>query len=354
MRILYGVAAQGMGHVTRARVLLEALARKHEVLVATSGLSFEYLRTRTGPHIHLLRIPLAQHLVFEGNRVRRRKTFTVNLFETVRNCRENASAYRTIERFAPSLVLSDFDRFSAVFAKRAGLPLWTVDNNQALARCVHPRDLYDGPLVDRILARWVAKLQALGAHHHFITTFFRAPLRDTKTTLHPPVLRPEVTHARPGAGEHLLAYQGASIDRTLIEALSAVGSEVRIYAPESFHGAGRKEGNLHFRPFSEHTFIEDLRTARGVVTSAGSTLIGEALHLRRAILSIPIAGQVEQELNAGYLEREGLGLRCVRPDSRQLAEFIERIPEIERKLTSYAPHHKTDLVDAIERSLSTL
>ena len=55
-------------------------------------------------------------------------------------------------------------------------------------------------------------------------------------------------------------------------------------------------------------FIDDLRTARGVIASGGFTLMGEAVYLRRPMLAMPIGGQFEQVLNARYLEAEGYGL----------------------------------------------
>ncbi|HMK73262.1 MAG TPA: glycosyltransferase family protein, partial [Myxococcaceae bacterium] len=43
MRILYGVVGEGMGHATRSRVILEHLARAHDVHVVVSGRARDYL-----------------------------------------------------------------------------------------------------------------------------------------------------------------------------------------------------------------------------------------------------------------------------------------------------------------------
>jgi uncharacterized protein (TIGR00661 family) len=354
MNILFGIAAQGMGHATRSRVLIEALARRHRLLVVTSGIPYQYLSGRATPGVSVLQIPIAQELVFERDRVHRRKTVRANLWRALASWRGHSAAFRGVDRFAPDLVVSDFDRFSAVYAKLARIPLWTVDNLQTLARCKHPREMLAGVGLDLWFARWVAKLQALGADHYFITTFFRAAVRTPNATLHPPILRPEIAAARPAGGDHLLVYQGAAIGRDLISSLRALDIEARIYAPDTRRTTELIDGKLRFRPFSEAGFIEDLSTARGVVSSAGSSLIGEALYLRRAMLALPIGGMVEQRLNAGYLAREGLGMRAELAGRAELGTFLERIPEFERRLAGYAPHYKTDVVDAIERSLATL
>ncbi len=69
----------------------------------------------------------------------------------------------------------------------------------------------------------------------------------------------------------------------------------------------QREGNLRHRPFSEAQFIEDLASARGVITSGGFTLMSECVYLHKPTLSIPISGHFEQILNGRYLEHEGYG-----------------------------------------------
>ena len=54
-------------------------------------------------------------------------------------------------------------------------------------------------------------------------------------------------------------------------------------------------------------FLEDLATARAVITTAGYTLMSEALHLGKPLLVLPNSGTFEQTINALFLEREGLG-----------------------------------------------
>ncbi len=46
MKILYGVVGEGMGHATRSRVVLEHLAKHHEVHIVVSGRASDYLTKR--------------------------------------------------------------------------------------------------------------------------------------------------------------------------------------------------------------------------------------------------------------------------------------------------------------------
>ena len=158
------------------------------------------------------------------------------------------------------------------------------------------------------MAKTVIKPKVAGAFHYLISTFFYPPIRKPRTTLGPPILRPQILAAERGQGDHLLVYQTSTSNTALPEILARSGRECRIYGLRRDLKEDVVEGNLRYRPFSEDGFIDDLRTARGVIASGGFTLMGEAVYLRRPMLAIPVGGQFEQVLNARYLEAEGYGL----------------------------------------------
>jgi uncharacterized protein (TIGR00661 family) len=205
---------------------------------------------------------------------------------------------------------------------------------------------------DLELTRAIVKAKVAGAFHYHITTFFYPPVRKERTTLHPPILRPEILAARPEPGEHLLVYQTSTSNEALPEVLRRCGRECRIYGLRRDLKDEVVEGNLRYRPFSEQGFIDDLRTARGVIASAGFTLMGEAVYLRRPMLAVPVVGQLEQVLNARYLERQGYGLCAAVLDDARLGQFLERIPDCERELAAYQQDGNRDLLEGLETSLT--
>ena len=101
-------------------------------------------------------------------------------------------------------------------------------------------------------------------------------------------------------------------------------------------------------PISEAGFIDDLRTARGVIASGGFTLMGEAVYLRRPMLAVPVGGQFEQVLNARYLEAEGYGLGADELTSERLSEFLERLPDFERRLAGYNQQGNVELLAKLD------
>jgi uncharacterized protein (TIGR00661 family) len=206
-----------------------------------------------------------------------------------------------------------------------------------LNRCTHAPEIltFDGSEADFRLAKAVVKAKVPGAFHYLITTFFYPPVRKARTTLAPPILRPEILAARPGDGDHLLVYQTSTSNSALPELLARSGRECRIYGLRRDLREEVVEGKLRYRPFSEAGFVEDLRTARGVIAAGGFTLMGESVYLQRPMLAIPIRKQFEQVLNARYLEKEGYGLGAEEVTPARLGEFLERIPELGQRLAGY-------------------
>jgi uncharacterized protein (TIGR00661 family) len=122
-------------------------------------------------------------------------------------------------------------------------------------------------------------------------------------------------------------YQTAEGNEGLPAALAATGYECRVYGFRRDLTTDLRDGRLLYRPFDERGFIEDLRTAVGVVTGGGYTLMSECVHLGVPALSIPLEGQFEQVLNARYLERLGYGMHAPHPTAAAIAAFAERLPD---------------------------
>jgi uncharacterized protein (TIGR00661 family) len=352
MRILYGVVGEGMGHAMRSRVILDELVKQHQVQVVVSGRAYDYLQKRASEQLAVKKI-WGYTLVYEDNEVDAFKTAARNLKGALTGWPENIKAYVEItERFEPEVVISDFESWSYLFAQRHGLPLISVDNMQIINRCEHPPEIVAGATRDFELTKAIVKAKVAGADHYHITTFFYPPIRKERTSLHPPILRPEILAAKPEAGEHLLVYQTSTSNTALPDILRRTGRECRIYGLRRDIKEEVVDGNLRYQPFSETRFIDDLRTARGVIASAGFTLMGEAVYLHRPMLAVPVVGQFEQVLNARYLERDGYGLCADALTDARLGEFLERIPDCERKLASYTQDGNRDLLEGLGGSLA--
>jgi uncharacterized protein (TIGR00661 family) len=352
MRILYGVVGEGMGHAMRSGVILEELCKRHTVQVVVSGRAYDYLNQRASEQLAVKKI-WGYSIVYEDNEVQTFKTLVKNLKGAVAGWPENIRAYVQIaEAFQPDVVISDFESWSYLFAQSHGLPVISVDNMQILHRAEHPEEILEGIHAELELTNALIKAKVAGAFHYHITTFFRPRLRKPNTTLHPPILRPQILAAKPESGGHLLVYQTSTSNDALPPLLQRSGRECRIYGLRRDLKHEVVEGNLRYRPFSEEGFIDDLRTAAGVIASGGFTLMGEAVYLHRPMLAVPVRKQIEQVINARHLQREGYGLAADELTEARLQEFLERLPEFEKNLARYRQDGNGELLRALETSLN--
>lgn len=351
MRILYGVVGEGMGHAIRSKVVLEhLLGRGHEVEIMASGRAEGFLAKHFDDvnRIHGL------HIVYQNNEVRRNKTFWSNVLGGARAIPTQIQAYfELIDDFEPELVISDFESWTYFYAKAHGLPILSVDNMQIINRCTHPDAILEGQRTDFSIAKALVKSKLPFCDHYFISTFFHPEIRKERTSLHPPILRPEILAAEPAEGGHVLVYQTAEGNETLVSALRESGLECRLYGLRRDLEGELVEGNLRYRPFSETGFVTDLATSRAVIASGGFTLMGEAVYLHKPMLAIPLARQFEQVMNARYLTHLGFGQDAEDlEDAAAIHAFLERVPDYASALAGYKQDGNRDLLSAIDVELN--
>ena len=341
-----------MGHAMRSRVVLDALSANHEIQVVVSGRAYDYLKGRATETLAVQKI-WGYSLVYEDNEIQKFRTLLQNARGALSGWPENVKAYFDIaEKFQPDVVISDFESWSYLFAKRHGIPVISVDNIQMLHRCAHAPEITQGLETEFALTKALVKAKVSGAEHYYITTFFYPEIRKPQTSLYPPILRPEILAAPPTEGEHLLVYQTSTSNSALLDLLRACGRECRVYGARRDLKEEVREGNLRFRPFSESGFIDDLRSAYGVLASAGFTLMGEAVYLHRPLLALPLRKQLEQIVNGRYLAAEGYGMSVEDElDGEQLGAFLERVPDFQRRLAGYHQDGNRALLDALEVGL---
>jgi uncharacterized protein (TIGR00661 family) len=352
MRILYGVVGEGMGHAMRSRVILEhLLAQGHEVEIMASGRAVDFLRKRiAGSEVNRIH---GLHIVYDENRVRRGRTLVENVLHgTTAVPKQIASYFELIRDFQPECVISDFESWTYFYAKAHRLPIFSIDNMQILNRCAIDDDIIEGHRADFEIAKAFVKSKLPFCDWYLITTFFEPRIRKDKTSLHKPILRPEILASRPTRGEHLLVYQTAEGNHTLAEALQRTGIECRVYGMRRSITEEQVEGSLRYRPFSEDGFIADLASARGVIAGGGFTLMGEAVYLHKPMLAVPVAGQFEQVMNGRYLEKMGYGRFAESlDDPRHVSEFIEAIPRCEEALSAFSQDGNSQVLGELDRLL---
>jgi uncharacterized protein (TIGR00661 family) len=333
MKILYGVVGEGMGHAIRSRVVLEQLfAQGHSVEIMASSRAADFLAQRF-PEVHRIH---GLHIIYEENRVRASRTLWSNVAQGMAALPSQIRAYfELVDDFAPEVVISDFESWVYLYAKSHGLPVISIDNMQILNRCRHPAAVLRGIRPQFELTRAFVKSKLPFCERYFVTTFFYPPVQRKRTTLVPPVLRPEIIAANSTRGDHLLVYQTAEAHGALPAVLARCGVECRIYGMRRDLKSEVVEGNLRYQPFDERAFIVDLASARAVISGGSFTVMSECVYLHKPLLSVPVNGQIEQVVNARYLEHAGYGRTVSDIDDAALREFLAALPQCEEQLQHY-------------------
>jgi uncharacterized protein (TIGR00661 family) len=343
VRILYGVNGEGMGHATRSEVVIRALLGDHEVRVMASGAAFRYLEGRLG---HVSEI-FGPSFALDHGEIRRWASVTHTMAAMRRELPSSVRRWlAAVQEWRPEVVVTDFEPLSGIYARSARVPLVCVDNIHMIDRCRHDAEILDGARGDYRLARAVIKAMVPTAGDYVITTFFWPPPLRGRTELVPPIVRAAIVAARPVRGDHVLVYSGGS--DALIEALGDSGVSCRVYGMRDGPEVGTTAGAIGFRPRSVDGFLEDLATARGVITGGGFSLLSEAVYLGKPVLSVPLQGQFEQLMNARYLHREGFGMCAPAIDAAAVSAFLDRLDVYHERLEGYEQDGNAEALEVIE------
>jgi uncharacterized protein (TIGR00661 family) len=344
MRILYGVVGEGMGHATRSCVILRHLAATHDVQIVVSGRAHAFLR-KTFPALEVHEIA-GLNMIYEDNAVQRRRT-ALDFLKKLPGFAENFETMtRLAEGFRPELVISDFESFAYLYAKKHDLPVLSIDNMQIINRCALDVAIPPEEEASFQMAKTIVKAKLPHCDHYLITTFFFPPTRKERTSLFPPILRDGVLDAERSMGDHVLVYQTSDTFHDLVPTLQRLPGKFFVY------GLKRDEvlGNVTLKGFSEDGFVRDLASARAVLAGGGFSLMGEAVYLGKPMLSVPLKGQFEQTLNALYLQKLGYGEYHRELSERAIAQFLERAPDYARNVAG----HRQERNQAILAKLDAL
>ena len=322
MKILYGVVGEGMGHATRSKVVLEHLVDAgHRVKVVASGRAHGFLSKSFDDVVEIQGLTMQ----YREGAFDRDASLLRNVLMSPKMVLENAQAYfDEVRGFAPEMVLSDFDSFAHLFARRHRLPIVSIDNQQIIHRCKHDRAIKDGMGIDFAGTKAFVTAKLPGCDHYLITSFFFPKVRDKfahNTTLVPPILRKPILEARATRGDHVLVYQTSASDQQLLPTLKKLKNRSFVV-----YGLRRDalEDNCVIKDFSEEGFVKDLASCRAVVTNGGLSLLHEAIYLGKPVFSVPVRHQFEQEMNARYLEKLGYGLGAPFIQADTLEWFLQQ------------------------------
>lgn len=326
MRILYGITANGNGHLARSGRVVEELRRRgHELTLVVSGSPGRELlgEERLRPYLRFDGFSFAEN----GGRVSALSTVLAS-----RPLRFLADLAGGIPPGPYELAVTDFEPLVGWYALTRRIPSAGICHMYSFLYPGVPKP--PARWFERLAFRWLAPADVmLGIHWHpyhrlVVPPFVEAPRggpADPSTAL---VYLPweDPAHYLPALmaqeGYRFVVYGGGERAEALYrEALKA--------------RSGGAE--LDFRRPGREGFQRDLDAAATVIANAGFALAGEALAKGKRLIMKPYAGQLEQEHNAREAERLGFALRLRALDAPSVAAALRAAPAPGGAATSGAP-----------------
>jgi uncharacterized protein (TIGR00661 family) len=284
MHILYGIATTGNGHISRSKIIINALKKRgHSIDVILSGREEKNLFDID----ELKPYQIKKGFTFSNNKGRISYIKTVlksNLLEFLNDVKSVKNVY--------DLVITDFDPISAYAAKKYNIPCMGIGHQYSFYE--------DIPMTNkmRFSSMFFPKIYApvnfsIPFHFHHFNQPILPPFID-------PILHNRIDKEK--IGDDVLVYLPWENLNDMIAILEKVSRNFIVYTDVKDI---KEIENITLKPFSNKNFKYDLLRCRCLITNAGFQLTSEALFLGKPILCKPQKGQPEQEHNAKILDDLG-------------------------------------------------
>jgi len=329
-----------MGHAIRSKVVLDHLSKKNELVIVSSNRAYEYLSN----HFKNVHNIYGYGIVYEKNMVKNFGT----LIQNVKGLRKDAiksikKIYSLIKKYKPDVIISDFEPFTNTISTMLNIPLISIDNMHIITNCkIKIPKKY---MTEYITSKMIIDSFVNTPKAYLITTFFFPEIKRKRTYLVKPILREAVLKAKPKKGNYILVYQTSTSNQDLFEFLKKMDEKFIVYG----FNEDKKIKNLVYRKFSEKKMIKELAGCKAVITNGGFTLISEAIHLGKPVLSIPVKKHFEQIVNGIYVKECGYGEFYKNLNEGKLKEFISNLKIYEANLKRYEREDNSRCLSMVDK-----
>jgi uncharacterized protein (TIGR00661 family) len=344
-KIIYGLSGQGFGHSTRCKEIIRQLINNgHQVKIFTYGQSLFILEKEFKQQI--FEIP-GFVLSYRKNKLIYWKTIYENVKKFSHQTRYWKKVSAEFSDFNPDLVITDFEPLTALLAKTKKKPLISIDNQHQLTNTEIelPLKYKKDFLADQL----VVKLLVWGAKYYLITSFFKTKINKKNTFIFAPIIREEILNLKTEEKNYILVYQGADFSN-ILPTLKKIKHKFLIVGPDR----QGKDGNVTFVKYSFDEWLKLLAGAKAVIGTAGLSLISECIYLEKPYLALPIKNQVEQTINALYLEKNNLGMHAEKFTEAVFNEFVSNFAYYKNNLKQADKCGNKQLSKKLEELITSL
>jgi len=333
--------------------LIEQLHERHRVVVYSYGQGLSLLRPACAPlGVEVRSLPPLEFAYTS----RRTLSYTMTFFKNVGYLKDLSGILLRVQQHMevdhPDLIISDFEPVLPRVGRRLGIPFLSVDHQHFLLAC----EIAELPPALRAHTLWMAGFVKMfapeGPSETIISSFFPYRMRPRYAFAKQVgvMMRRRILDATPEDHGHLVAYVRRPETIDILPHLHRLGCPVRLYGL----GTQPRIGNVELMAIDPSRFVDDLASARALITTAGNQLVGEALYLGKPVFAIPEPQNREQDINAHFVQTMGVGecapASAIQP--RQLTSFVDKAPFYRARINRQRMCGNTVAVRIIEDHLN--
>jgi uncharacterized protein (TIGR00661 family) len=336
-KIVYGICGIGNGHLYRQLPIIDfLLENNHKIMIFTYGTAFEFFNKKYIPTLSQLKQELIQvalvdvpYFIGKKDGLDFVKAAEINRAMTMTN---NLEAFSQAQKYIgrPDLIISDYEPYSAQYGYAYDCPVVTIDQQSRYLLKSLPLELNGTSYIDEIMR---LNMFFPKAEKRFACSFFKIPVSQANNSVEiiPTNIRPEILALknRPSEEMHYIIYLTAQAGfkqdlSEIVNILKNRNEKFTIFLNKDSYQKQLNNNfkNIHFATHGDKAFEKLLETCSGIISTAGHTLLSEAMHLEIPVYAMPL-DLYEQQLSAKVIGDNNFGINYQTLTNEKLEEFIK-------------------------------
>jgi uncharacterized protein (TIGR00661 family) len=296
MRILYGIQGTGNGHLSRSSKIINKLKKLGcDVDIAVSG------------NNHQIDIPHEIKYNFKGFSFSYNSDGSINKFKTFLNS-DFSTFLKDIKLNCKDYdrVISDFEPVTSWASKIQSCESFGISNQYSFLSKKLPRPNNVRYLDEFIIKNFAPCKKYFGLSYDNYDEF-----------IYTPIIRDDVIKNTSSKKDHYVIYLPNKHVLSYLKMLTYF-QKTPFYIFTSEVTKIHSHKNVKIIPVNKNLFLDQFLNCQGVITNSGFQTTSEAIYLNKKVLTIPIKGQYEQEVNSNLLTNFNVKVG----DIEDISEFI--------------------------------
>ena len=332
--IVYGVQGEGRGHATRSLEIIQLLLDKgYRVRIFAGGDAIHFFKKTLLPHVE---IPSFRYRYNKKGQLTLMQTLIYNLIPATGLFLGRGKNYRRIRNqimaTSPSVIISDFEPYTCRIASQIKTPLVSINHQHFFTECRIPQQSRLSRTVLVLIFQFSTRLLTGKPNQIIASSFHHFPkLPKSRALLVGPIINKQLKELTATYENHIVVYfKKTEYAYRLLPLFSRIQNiHWKIFADFEHHSSAKLNApHIEYFAIERESFLKQLAACRGLITTAGNQVLGEAIFLNKPILAFPEPEVVEQELNAQALAISGAGVcyTIEKINSEVLQKFIRKLP----------------------------